>query len=297
MARRLDRWWDEAGRPDPFVVHEHGAGPGTLARTVVVAAPACAPALRWVLVERSAAQREGHPAHLPHVGAVGAGAWASPGAGPLVASAAAAPEDERPHVVLANELLDNLPFDLAERTADGWAEVRLTGAGEEVLVPLPVERSASLPDAAVGARAPLQDAAAAWVASALAGLAPGGRLVVLDYGAPTTAELAARPWTEWVRTYRGHARGGHPWAAPGTQDVTVEVAFDQLAPPTRLGRQADVLREWGIDALVEEGRAIWRDRSGPTDLAALRARSRITEADALLAPDGLGAFWVAEWET
>ena len=28
-------------------------------------------------------------------------------------------------VVIANELLDNLPFDVAERTEDGWAEVRV----------------------------------------------------------------------------------------------------------------------------------------------------------------------------
>jgi hypothetical protein len=31
------------------------------------------------------------------------------------------------------------------------------------------------------------------------------------------------------------------------------------------------------------------------DLAALRARSRVREAEALLDPDGLGAFRVVEW--
>ena len=38
LARALDGWWDELGRPDPFVVVEAGAGPGTLARTVLPAA-------------------------------------------------------------------------------------------------------------------------------------------------------------------------------------------------------------------------------------------------------------------
>jgi SAM-dependent MidA family methyltransferase len=32
VARALDRWWDGLGRPDPFVVVDAGAGPGTLAR-------------------------------------------------------------------------------------------------------------------------------------------------------------------------------------------------------------------------------------------------------------------------
>lgn len=301
LARALDGWWADLGRPDPFVVHEHGAGPGTLARTFLVASPACAPALRWVLVERSAAQRARHPDHLPHVGAPGTGSWGTAGGGPLVASAPSAPA-EAPHVVVANELLDNLPFDLVERTDEGWAEVRLTAAGEEVLAPLPPERASARPAAAlpatatVGARAPLQGSARAWVEARLAALAPGGRLVVLDYGVPTTAELTARPWTEWVRTYRGHERGTGPWEAPGSQDVTVEVAFDQLPPPHRLARQADVLQEWGLRELVEEGRAAWHARTGPADLAALRARSRVTEADVLLDRAGLGAFWLAEWQ-
>src|SRR5687768_913076 len=40
VARALDTWWDEARSPDPFVVVEAGAGVGTLARSVLGAAPA-----------------------------------------------------------------------------------------------------------------------------------------------------------------------------------------------------------------------------------------------------------------
>src|ERR1700730_16147251 len=57
VARALDRWWDELGRPDPFFVVEAGAGGGNLARGVGAPGPACAAALRNVLVERSAALR------------------------------------------------------------------------------------------------------------------------------------------------------------------------------------------------------------------------------------------------
>ena len=110
--------------------------------------------------------------------------------------------------------------------------------------------------------------------------------------------MARRPWGEWVRTYRGHARGGHPLEAPGTQDITVEVALDQLASvrtPTASATQHDLLREHGVDELVAQGQALWRERAHLGDLAALRARSRVREAEALLDPAGLGGFRTLRW--
>ena len=61
-------------------------------------------------------------------------------------------------------------------------------------------------------------------------------------------------------------------------------------------RQADWLAEHGIDELVDEGRRVWSDRAPVADLEALRARSRVSEAEALLDPTGLGAFRVLEWD-
>ena len=65
LARALDAWWTELGEPDPFMVMDWGAGPGTLARSVLAAEPRCmaAGALRLVLVELSPAQRALHPDH------------------------------------------------------------------------------------------------------------------------------------------------------------------------------------------------------------------------------------------
>jgi len=55
VAQYLDRVWDDLDRPDPFVVIEAGAGRGRLAADVLAASPRCAPALRYVLVERGRA--------------------------------------------------------------------------------------------------------------------------------------------------------------------------------------------------------------------------------------------------
>lgn len=312
VAGALDRWWQQAGAPEVFVVVEAGAGPGTLARAVLNADPMCAGALRYVLVESSAAQRASHAERLPlDVPSVAFASRSEPEddeprlpvpPGPIVLSLAELPRHPGPCVVLANELLDNLPFGLAERDAAGWSEVRVGRDGAdlvEVLVPLEASAAERLqalaPAARVGARVPLAHEAAAWVRDARALAGPGGRVVVLDYG-QSTAALAERPCQEWVRTYRGHDRGGPPLEALGTQDITCEVPIDQLGPAlTSDVLQADWLRAHGIERLVDEGRQTWQERAAIGDLAAVRARSRITEAEALLDPAGLGAFRVLEW--
>ena len=363
LARTLDAWWADLGSPEPFIVIEWGAGPGTLARAVLAAQPRCvsAGALRWVALEISLSQRVRHPRH------------------PLVTSAAlvseALPDGAAAGVVLANEFLDNLPFDIVQRTGDGWNELRVgfsaagvdgseagadvlgvsgadvlctrsafahdtrkpdqhpAGAGGFALVPVnaSAELVAGLPDVAADVAAgmclPVQGAARRWVSEAHNVLREGW-IAAFDYGADT-AELALRagpaaatdgrqaavvphvgvrevaaPCSNslseglgWLRAHRSHDRVFSWLRDPGSCDITTDVAIDQVQAdyPAEMCTQAEFLRAHGIGDLVDEGRAVWSERAGVGDLGALRARSRVSEAEALLDPAGMGGFKVLIW--
>ena len=276
VARFLDAEWERAGRPNEFCVYEVGAGPGTLARAVLAADPNCAAALAYTCVEVSVAQRETHPDG--------------------VTSVAALPDGVLRGVVIANELLDNVPFRLA--VFDGaWREAYVVdeGSGSSEVLSAPFDPVPSvLPTAPPhGARAPLVDRAAAFVRDVVGRL--DGVFVAVDYFSPTTEGLAMRPWREWLRTYRAHERGGHYLADPGEQDITCEPPLDQLPVADAVRSQAQWLALHGIDDLVAEGRRLWEESAAAPDLRALRMRSRISEAEALVDPAGVGGFDVVEW--
>jgi SAM-dependent MidA family methyltransferase len=329
VARYLDDAWHRLGEPDPFVVVEAGAGRGRLASDVLRSLPACASALRYVLVERSAMlraeQREllsVEPAdealgpvlrssdpeeNEPQSGATQEDDELAPGTGPIVASIDELPGIGFEGVVVANELLDNLPVRIVERTGDGWSEVRVGLAGDD-LVELLIDADTGLAaeadvvagDAplASGVRLPVPTLVADWVA-AIAGVLHRGEVLLLDY-ADDAAGLAARGQDQWLRTYRHHERGVSALDAPGSQDITCDVPLGYLrSTATRagftvahVGTQAAWLTDLGIEALVDEGRSVWRQRAHLGDLAAIAGRSRVGEAATLLDPSGLGAHRV-----
>jgi SAM-dependent MidA family methyltransferase len=284
---------------------------------VLRAGPRCAPALRYVLVERTARLRAAQAEHLPLEPAelvLGPAVppepdeepVAVPGSGPVVTALGELPAGPAVGVVIANELADNLPFRIVERRADGWNEVRVTDSGHGFgPMVLPAEDGlAAAADRLVegravpaGARLPVPTALAEWLRSAAAMLRRGV-IAVVDYAAPVE-DLAARGQDGWLRTYRAHHRGGSPFDRPGSHDITADVPVEALhrgaaaAGLAVLGEttQADWLRSLGVDELVEEARAAWHGRTA-TDLAAVAARSRVHEAEALLDPAGLGAHRV-----
>jgi hypothetical protein len=246
-----------------------------LARSVLTAMP------RWrhhyVAVEISDPQRERHPAD--------------------VSSMPVMPPHVEFGVVVANELLDNLPFRLA--VFDGeWREVVVVrGRGEELAegtVPVSADWDWLPRRVPHGTRLPVQEQASAWVSSARR-LLEEGSIIAFDYCTASTAALVGHSWRDWLRTYRSHGRGEHYLRNSGGQDITAQVCLDQLPAPFSVEPQAEFLRRCGIDELVDEGRRAWSAAAARPDLTALAMRSRIAEAPALLDRQGLGSFDVVTW--
>lgn len=317
VARALDDAWDSLGCPDPFLVVEAGAGRGQLARDVMRVGPRCAAALRYVMVEHSPLLREQQHEYLaiePAEEVLGPVVSSDPEfspepvelMGPMVTALGEFPAASFDGVVIANELLDNLPLRIVERGPSSWMEVRVGLADQgdslvEVLVP--AEPSlASLADALgevpVGTRVPLQTGVAEWLGDCAAVLRHG-LLIVIDY-AVEVHQLAERGQAGWLRTYQTHQRGGSPLEVPGMQDITCDVVVEGLERAARRAgfvlerrtSQAAWLHELGIDELVEQSREAWGTRAHLGDLEALKARSAINEAAALCDPTGLGAHQV-----
>ena len=205
-------------------------------------------------------------------------------------------------MVLANELLDNLPFGIVVRTATGWDEVRVGVAATgfvEVLVPAASDLAElasrrSTRRRARGSRSP--PARSPWIAAARGASAPRLRSLLVDYTA-TGAELVERG-RRVAAHLRGHARGA-PADAPGEPGHHRRRPLEYAAHgPPRAGfdvaLEADagrVVARLGIDELVAEGRA--RGRPAADAATSRRCRSQPgPEAAALTDPAGLGAHTV-----
>jgi SAM-dependent MidA family methyltransferase len=236
-------------------------------------------ALKYVAVEVSEAQRALHP--------------------DFVDSVEQFPDRTIQGVVLANELLDNLPFKLF--VFDGeWMEA-FVGLGDdgkfvEVLRAVDVIPAILPKSAPLGSRAPIQTTASQWLLNVSQKLSRG-RVLVFDYCSESTSEIAVTPWREWLRTYKDHDRGVHYLIEPGTQDITTQVMIDQLmevVPELSVSHQSEWLLNLGIDELVSEGSSYWEQHKSAPDIAAMKMRSRLNEAQALTDRDGLGSFSVLE---
>jgi SAM-dependent MidA family methyltransferase len=206
-------------------------------------------------------------------------------------------------VLIANELLDNLPMALAQMTEGVWRE-RWVGADGESLVfvdapPRPEvvvwleEYAGDVPE---GGWVEVQLAARQWLADVIVRMDQGA-IILIDYG-DTSENLLPRRQDGTLRTYRAHHLGPHPLDEPGETDITADVNFTALLdlhPAARLSRQDDFLTELGLrdrlSALRRE--ELEAARSGEV-LERLRLRTLKTEAETLLHPRGLGDFRVLE---
>ena len=208
-------------------------------------------------------------------------------------------------VIIANELLDNLPVALAIRSGDGWVE-RWVGATNDRFGFVTAEArpdvvawceacAGTVPE---GGMVEVQLAAAEWVRAAL-GRIGRGTLVIIDYGG-TAEELEPRRTQGTLRTYRSHHLGPDPLLEPGATDVTVDVNFTAImavaeaeGAGVELHRQDDFLESLGLREVVSGLRHQERDLARSSDaMQRLIVRSEATDAETLLHPRGLGDFRV-----
>jgi len=209
-------------------------------------------------------------------------------------------------VIVANELLDNLPVALALRAGEVWQErrVAVNDHGRFVLVPTPARpeivawADAYARGTPEGGLIEVQIRAGEWLRSALARL-EAGTLIVFDYGG-SAEELEPRRVQGTLRTYRAHHLGPDPLDAPGETDVTVDVNFSALravaeaaGAAVEIIRQDEYLARWGLRDVVADLRkrelALARDGD---PMERLRLRSEQTDAETLMHPRGLGDFRV-----
>lgn len=209
-------------------------------------------------------------------------------------------------VVIANELLDNLPMALAQKVEGRWRE-RWVGVEDAslVFVDAPprdevlgwLEAYAGPVDE--GGWVEVQLAARAWVRETLDAITEGS-LLIIDYG-DTAENLRARRRDGTLRTYRAHHLGPHPLDEPGETDITADVNFTalmDLSEGANLQRQDDFLASLGLRDRLSELRRQELDaaRSGD-DMERLRLRTLRTEVETLLHPRGLGDFRVLEYRS
>lgn len=275
-----------AGSEGAFLV-EVGAGSGSLLKPLLTTLET--PVDAWA-VEASPSAREALGGILP--------------AGHVVTDLDDLPE-RFSGVIIANELLDNLPVALAVRAGDGWTE-RWVGVQDEGLVLVPVEVRPEVGEWAerFGLPAPdgglveVQLAAEEWLEAALKRV-EAGAILVIDYG-DTAENLEKRRVEGTLRTYRAHHLGPHPLDEPGETDITVDVNFtaliDQaagLGASVEYRRQDDFLAQLGLRERMSELRYQELDLARDGDpIERLKVRSLRTEAETLLHPRGLGDFRV-----
>lgn len=288
FGRMLARWVaDEQQRSgaDPFLVVEVGAGSGSLLRPLIEELTGF-----FHAIEASPAAREAltdllSPANV-HTSLDGL-------------------PDRFDGVIIANELLDNLPCALAIRSGDGWVE-RWVGATDDrfgfVTASARPEVTtwcdAYAGNVSEGGMVEVQLQAMRWIEAALSHLDTGA-LVLIDYGG-TAEELEPRRTQGTLRTYRNHHLGPDPLLEPGATDVTVDVNFTAMVAAAEgaganvaLHRQDDFLAGLGLREVVRELRHRERDlaRDGNA-MERLVVRSEATDAETLLHPRGLGDFRV-----
>ncbi|HEY7940697.1 MAG TPA: SAM-dependent methyltransferase [Candidatus Limnocylindrales bacterium] len=291
LATHLEAGWERLGRPDPFALHEFGAGSGALASGLLHELRARRSPLLDAIRYRPV---EADPAHEAAV----LQRLEAEGFGPERVQHD--PDALVTGVVVANELLDALPVhrvtvadgevrELYTTWRDGWFADEPGPRSDPALEATLAASGIRLRD---GDRAEVSLAAQTWVKEAVAPLARGW-LLLIDYGGPGATLWGAPHPDGLLRTYRAHHAGADPYRAVGLQDLTAHVdttaisAAAEAAGLTPIGETS--LAEFL--AGLETGELLVRLGSDPATTAE-RYRTARGALLRLLDPGAMGRFAV-----
>jgi SAM-dependent MidA family methyltransferase len=263
VARAIEPLRDALGGA-PLHLTELGAGDGTLARQIIGSIPGVA----YTAVEISGGAREA----LRQIEGV-----------------RGAEVIERPvDVVLAHELLDNLPFRLVR---DG-VEIRIDLDADGTLIerPMPLDDELrAIADIARTSGELTVPTGALETVERIAAVLDRGYALLIDYG----GARAGGP----VHGYRAHRPLEDVLRAPGTTDITAGVDFGWIARhalahglrPFPLAQQSEVFRALGFEAWIRAELATQREQlAGGQGLQAARTWSARSRSTMLVDPSALG---------
>ena len=272
----LDAWF-ALGEPEPLPVVELGAGDGTFAEALSSAfaeLPAPRPAFTGVEIST--------------------GARAALGARGFATASALGELEPFEGVVVANEVLDNLPFVPVRGRPDGPKEVRVGvegGSLTEIEVPWS-NASGPPPRLEPGEETTVPVGAFAFLAT-LARALRRGYVLLIDYG---SVEGPAGP----VHGYREHREVADVLADPGSTDITAGVDVSMIADRARSGglqafepvTQQAALRALGHDRWEQTMRATLSElQQAGRDAEAVRVWEERSRASLLTDPSRFGGFW------
>jgi NADH dehydrogenase [ubiquinone] 1 alpha subcomplex assembly factor 7 len=256
--------WELLDRPAPLRIAEVGAGDGTLARQLLAALADIEPS--FTAVEISAGARAA--------------------LGTIEGVRVAETLEDTSEVVLAHELLDNLPF----RVVRDGHEVRVGLDDRGRLTEVETELDGDL--RAIGADGIVPVGALAFV-DRLATAIPHGFALLIDYGDVDAAGGE-------VHGYRGQRIVEDVLAHPGTADITAGVHLGLIAERARAAglevhgpvRQHHALRALGLESWLRDELARQRDQLDAREgLDAVRTWSGRSRATLLADPSGRGRLW------
>jgi SAM-dependent MidA family methyltransferase len=252
IARAVSDVWDALGRPDPFLIHEHGAGDGALALPMLTGLPS---AIRYHPIDVDPRRIEMLTSRLKNAR--------------LDERLASADPAQFDGMVIANEVLDALPVHRVRQRGDQLRELAVDVDVDDSFVEREIEPSTpALAERLESEEIELVDGQTAeiclavddWIARAAAPLRRG-LVLLIDYGATATDLYdPVRRRNGTLRAYVRHQVSDDPYRLVGQQDLTAHVdvtAVERAASAVGLNTvgittQAEALIGLGIEDRLRE---------------------------------------------